>query len=130
MQGKPVKINGDGADSLDFTYVADLVHGILRILENERSKGEIFNITYGESRTIRDLANIVSKHFPEIQIQYLPKDKLTPDRGTLCVDKAKKLIGYQPLYPLEKGFVKYIEWYKSIWKTINNKDYLETPLTL
>jgi len=49
-------------------------------------------------------------------VQYLPKDKLMPERGTLCVDKAKKLIGYAPQYPLEKGIVKYINWYKETFK--------------
>jgi nucleoside-diphosphate-sugar epimerase len=49
-------------------------------------------------------------------VQHLPKDKLVPERGTLCVDKAKELIGYTPQYPLEKGFVKYINWYKETFK--------------
>ena len=49
-------------------------------------------------------------------VEYRPKDKLTPDRGTLSVDKAKKLLGYEPQWPLEKGFGKYIEWYKALFK--------------
>ncbi|MHA1492194.1 MAG: NAD-dependent epimerase/dehydratase family protein, partial [Promethearchaeota archaeon] len=58
------------------------------------------------------------KQFPKLKINYLPKDKLKPDRGTLCIDKAKKLIGYNPQYPIEIGYPKYIEWYKSNWKKI------------
>jgi nucleoside-diphosphate-sugar epimerase len=38
-----------------------------------------------------------------------------PERGTLSVEKAKKMIGYNPQNPLEIGFSKYIEWYKSIF---------------
>lgn len=118
LQKKPVIVKGDGSDSLDFTYIDDLVQGIVKIAENEKSKNEIFNLTYGQSRTIKELADIVKAHFPKVEIKYLPKDKLTPDRGTLCVDKAKKLLGYDPQYPLEKGFVKYIEWYKSTWNQV------------
>ena len=120
-KGKPININGNGSDSLDFTYIDDLVQGIIKILENEKSKNEIFNITYGESRSIQQMVDIILKHFPKVQINYLPKEELMPDRGTLCVDKAKNLIGYAPQYPLEKGFVKYINWYKSIMKSVGNK---------
>ena len=91
-------------------------NGIVKILENESSKNQVFNITYGESRSIKDMIEIIEEHFPGIEVQYLPKDKLMPARGTLCVDKAKKLIGYAPQYPLEKGIVKYINWYKETFK--------------
>jgi nucleoside-diphosphate-sugar epimerase len=37
-----------------------------------------------------------------------------PERGTLSVDKARRLIGYEPQYPLEQGFPRYIEWYKQM----------------
>ncbi len=48
----------------------------------------------------------------------MPKDNLTPDRGTLSVEKAKNLIDYKPKWPVEKGFVKYIDWYKEITKDL------------
>jgi nucleoside-diphosphate-sugar epimerase len=38
-----------------------------------------------------------------------------PERGTLDVDKARRMIGYEPQYPLEKGFPRYIEWYKTLF---------------
>jgi nucleoside-diphosphate-sugar epimerase len=41
-----------------------------------------------------------------------------PERGTLNIDKAKQLLGYVPEYPLEKGFIQYINWYKE-FATIN-----------
>ncbi len=114
IQGLDISINGDGVDRLDFTYINDLTNGTINILENKNSKNQIFNLTYGESRSIGEMANMLKGHFSNIKIKYLPKDKLMPDRGTLCVDKAKKLLGYTPNYPLEKGFVDYINWYKSI----------------
>lgn len=113
MQGKDITIKGDGSDRLDFTYIDDLVHGITCSIEHERARGEIFNITYGESRSLSDLASIVAEHFPNITINYLPKDNLMPDRGTLSVAKAKELIDYNPQFPIEKGVAKYIDWYRS-----------------
>lgn len=118
LQGLDVSINGDGSDRLDFTYIGDLVQGIVCVLSSENAKNQTFNLTYGESRSIAEMADILGKHFPKIDIHYLPKDKLTPSRGTLSVDKARKLIGYEPACPLEKGFVDYIRWYQSAWEKL------------
>jgi nucleoside-diphosphate-sugar epimerase len=58
------------------------------------------------------MAELVKESFPSIQIEYLPKDALTPDRGTLSIEKAKRLIGYNPQFSLERGYREYIQWYK------------------
>ncbi|MFH1537402.1 MAG: NAD(P)-dependent oxidoreductase [bacterium] len=114
VRGQDVSIAGDGEERLDFTYVDDLVDGVIKVIENENSRNEIFNMTYGESRSLNDMAEILKDHFPGLKVNYQPRDKLMPERGTLSVGKARKLIGYEPKNPLEKGFVKYIEWYKSL----------------
>jgi len=108
-------IQGDGSDSLDFTYIQDLTDGIKKIIESDNSINQVFNITYGECRSINQLAKIIQEQFPEIKIIYqLKKDSLMPERGTLIVDKAKKLIDYHPVYPIETGLRNYIKWYKEI----------------
>lgn len=114
VQGKNVVVNGDGSDKLDFTYIKDLIQGVVKVIEHPNAINQIFNITYGQGREIREMANIVKQSFPEIQVEYIPKDVLTPDRGTLSVDKAKRLIGYEPQYPLEKGYKEYINWYRKL----------------
>ena len=119
LQGLDISIQGDGSSRLDFTYIDDLVTGMVQVLGNEKSKNQIFNMTYGESRSVSQMADILTEHFPGVKIHYLPKDKLTPDRGTLCIDKARRMIGYNPQFPLERGFVEYINWYKSIWELFN-----------
>lgn len=113
VRGMDITIKGDGSDRLDFTYIGDLVHGITRVIESENSRNQIFNLTYGESRSLGELASVVARSFPEIKVNYLPKDKLMPDRGTLSVEKAKRLIGYEPCNPIEEGLQKYIAWYRS-----------------
>jgi nucleoside-diphosphate-sugar epimerase len=115
IRGMDVSVKGDGSARLDFTYIDDLTQGIIKVLENKNAINQTFNLTYGQSKSIGEMASILTQHFPKVKVTYLPKDKLTPDRGTLNVDKAKKMIGYAPQYPLEKGFVKYINWYQSIF---------------
>ena len=114
LRGTEITITGDGGDRLDFTYIDDLVNGVRLVIENENARDQVFNLTYGESRSLADMAGILREHFPQVTINYVPKDKLTPDRGTLSVDKAGRLIGYAPQWPLEKGFPKYIDWYKAL----------------
>lgn len=122
LQGLGNSIHGDQTDSLDFTYIEDLVSGVVNILANGNSKNQIFNLTYGEARSIAEMAAILTTHFPEVTINTLPKDSLVPKRGTLCIDKARKLIGYGPQYPLERGFVEYINWYKEFF-AVNNSQH-------
>ena len=116
LMGLDITVSGDGEDRLDFTYIGDLVDGVVLALEDDNATNQVFNLTYGESRSIGEMVNILEEHFPDVKINYEPRDKLMPTRGTLCVDKAKRLIGYEPKYPLEKGFVKYINWYKEFFR--------------
>lgn len=114
LKGTEISIQGDGSDRLDFTCIHDMTDGIIRVIEHEKSKNEIFNMTFGASRSLKNMADIVQEHFPDVTINYMPKDKLMPDRGTLCMDKARDLLGYEPSWPMEEGFPDYIKWYKSL----------------
>lgn len=114
--GKEITVSGDGTDGLDFTYIQDLIDGITRIIEREASKNQVFNLTYGAARSIANMVDILREHFPDVRVRHAPKDALMPDRGTLSVEKARSLIGYEPSWPLDKGYPKYIEWYKDLLK--------------
>lgn len=124
IQGLDITVNGDGSDRLDFTYIGDLVNGLIKVVSNEKAKNQTFNLTYGEGRSIAEMVNILKEEFPNVNINYLPKDKLIPDRGTLSVEKAKKTIGYDPQYPLEKGFERYVNWYKELFKDFSGSGKL------
>lgn len=114
LRGKILSINGDGSDGLDFTYIGDLVQGIALCVEKPAARNQIFNLTYGSARTLNQMADIMRENFPDIVINHQPRDSLMPERGTLSVDKARRLIGYNPQFPLKKGFVRYINWYKDL----------------
>lgn len=112
--GKDITIAGDGSDGLDFTYIDDFVQGVVKVIENKNSYNQIFNLTFGGARTISQMAEIVKEHFPGVNVRYESKDNLMPDRGTLRIDKAREMIGYEPAWPLELGYPKYIAWYKDL----------------
>jgi len=114
IQGLDITLQGDGSDRLDFTYIEDLCQGIANILTHENAINQTFNLTYGESRSIGELAELVKTEFPDIAVQREAWDELTPKRGTLKIDKARDLLGYSPEWPLERGFPKYVEWYREL----------------
>lgn len=114
LKGTEITIQGDGSDRLDFTCIHDMTDGIIKVIETEKAQNEIFNMTFGDSRSLMNMADIVQENFPEVSIKYIPKDKLMPDRGTLCMDKAHDILGFTPSWPMEKGFPDYIKWYKSL----------------
>jgi nucleoside-diphosphate-sugar epimerase len=115
LQGLDLEISGDGSDRLDFTYVNDVVNGVVSILDSPNSRNQIFNLTYGQSRSIEEMVAILREHFPGVRVKYTPRDKLMPSRGTLSMEKAKSRLGFEPQYPVEKGFPQYIEWYKELF---------------
>ncbi len=120
VQGFDININGDGKDLLDFTYIDDLIQGTLLAIEKEEARNEIFNLTYGEARSIGEMAEILKDYYSDIKINYNPKDDLTPDRGTLNISKAQELLGYNPKYSINEGYKKYIEWYQTFWNQLKN----------
>ena len=118
IQDLDININGSEDEKLDFTYINDLIQGIYKSCINKNSINQIFNITYGNSRKLSELADLVKSQFPNVKINYVGRDKFMPERGTLNIDKAKRLIGYSPKYNLEEGYIKYIQWYKNFWKNL------------
>jgi len=118
LEGKPLVLHNHGQSMLDFTYVDDAVQGFYLGAVKTAAKNDIFNITRGEGRTIKEAAEIVKKHIPSAKIVYkkVPKNEKRPERGALDICKAKKKLGYVPTYNLEDGMAKYIEFVKNFHK--------------
>jgi nucleoside-diphosphate-sugar epimerase len=112
--GDKLRVDGDGDEKLDFTWIGDVVDGVCRAITHEGARNEIFNLTAGKGRALRDLVTLVLEHFPEIDVEYVERDKLRPYRGTLSVEKARTLMGYNPSTELEMGLTKYVEWYREL----------------
>ena len=118
IQNLDITINGNGEEKLDFTYIDDLINGISLCCNNKNAINQTFNLTYGKSKKINELIQILKTEFPKIEISYKEKEKFMPERGTLDISKAKKLIGYNPINPIETGYIKYISWYKKFWDNL------------
>ena len=118
LQGLEIEINGSGEDKLDFTYIKDFEQGIVLCCENENSMNQTFNLTFGMGRKINELVSVLKTEFPKTIVKYKNKEKFMPERGTLMIEKAKNLLGYKPQFEIEKGYLKYINWYKNFWNEL------------
>lgn len=114
LVGDKLRVDGDGDERLDFSYIGDVVDGVVRVIGHPAARNEAFNITTGGSRTLRELIDIVREHFPEVEVEYVERDALRPYRGTLKIDKARELIGYDPRTTLEEGLDRYVAWYRDL----------------
>ena len=127
LNGAKLKVDGDGNEKLDFTYIDDLIDGVCLTITDPAAVNQTFNLTYGSSRSIQDLLAVVKRHFPQVEVERVQRDKLMPFRGTLSVAKARRLLGYDPQNPIEAGFGKYIEWYQTLTPSKKKKNPSRRP---
>ena len=111
IKNEKLKVEGKN-EKLDFTYVEDIAQGFYLAATHPKGRNETFNITFGKGRKLLDYVKILKKNFKGLDFKIFPRDKFRPKRGTLDISKAKKLINYNPKYPLEKGVSKYISFKK------------------
>ena len=79
-----------------------------------RSINQVFNLTFGSSRSILYLKKLISKKFISQKFFHSQRDRLMAIRGTLSI-KAKQLLNYRPKYSIDRGFAKYYLWYNKIY---------------
>ncbi len=106
IKGKKIIIQGKD-EKLDFTYIDDLVQGSILAAIKVNGKNEIFNITCGKGQSLLKFVQYLKSHFPKIKYIVKQRDKTKPSRGTLSINKAKKLLGYRPKFDLKKGLEAY-----------------------
>jgi nucleoside-diphosphate-sugar epimerase len=118
LTGKPLLLEGGGDGKLDFTYIDDLVQGMVRALALHRGHDDssTFNITFGHARTIADLAAVVKSVVPEAILEERPRAVDKPIRGTLSIDRAREKLGFEPQWTLETGYHRYCSWYAEEWR--------------
>jgi len=120
MRGLALPITGTGEETRDFTYVGDLVDGLLRAGYSETAVAEEFNLASGKETRIIDLANMINEAIGnKAGVKFLSKRKWdTKNRLLASVDKAKRITGYEPKTPFKDGLMNTIVWFKENWENI------------
>lgn len=116
LRDLPIDRYGDGSTARDYTYVDDIVQGILAAAEyTGQSAFEIFNLGGAATTTLNELIDLVQAAVgKKAVIHNLPDQPGDVPRTFADVSKAEKLLGYRPLTPIREGIVKYVEWQRSM----------------
>jgi len=119
LLGKPITIYGDGKQTRSFAYVKDAVKGMVGLMGNSKTSGDVFNIGSEEEISINDLAKKIKKMVNSssdiIRISYKEaygKGFEDMKRRTPDITKIKKLIGYKPSVTLDEIITKVIDYFK------------------
>ena len=120
MKGRPLSITGNGSETRDFTFVGDIVDGLLRGGSLDAAVGEEFNLASGVETSILDLAKMVNEATGNKGgIEFVPRRKWdTKARLRASVDKARNLLGYDPRTPFAQGLEATIGWFRDNWERI------------
>jgi UDP-glucose 4-epimerase len=120
MRGQSLPITGTGEETRDFTYVLDLVQGLVKSGYYEKAIGENFNLAAGKEISIKDMAESVLKatnnDAPLVFKQRRKWD--TKPRLLASIEKAQQLVDYRPIVDFEEGFAANIDWFKDNWELI------------
>lgn len=116
LEDKEIPMFGDGTTSRDYTYIDDIVDGIIRscnYVENNNDVYEILNLGNSSPVSLKEMINIIGQVIgTEPKIKQLPMQPGDVDRTFADISKAKKLIGYNPKTSFKEGIENFVEWYK------------------
>ena len=112
-EGKPIPVFGDGTTRRDYTYVDDIIDGVVAAINYDKSDYEVINL--GESRTVelRELIALLEKELDSHAII----DRQPPQPGDVPqtfadISKARNVLGYNPVTQIEEGLRKFVDWFK------------------
>ncbi|KAB2638813.1 MAG: SDR family NAD(P)-dependent oxidoreductase [Verrucomicrobia bacterium] len=116
--GRPIKQFGDGSTRRDYTYIDDIVQGVLGALSYVDGEGplfEIFNLGENETTTLAKLIAAIEKALgKKAVIERLPEQKGDMPLTAADITKARTLLGYSPSTPIREGIPKFVNWYREL----------------
>lgn len=115
LENKAITIYGTGKQTRSFCYIDDLIEGIIAVMFNNKTQGEVYNLGNPEEYSILNIANkIINLTGSKSQIIFncLPEDD--PKRRKPDISKIKKATGWKPKTKLDEGLKKTIEYFKNI----------------
>lgn len=112
-EGRPIPKFGDGSTRRDYTYIDDILQGILGALHYKGATFDIFNLGESETTTLNELISIIEETLgKKAIIESLPEQKGDMPHTCANISKARTLLNYDPQTKLSLGIKKFVEWYK------------------
>lgn len=113
VNGQPIPVYGNGRARRDFTYVNDLVEGLVKAVERPRGF-EVINLGYGRPITVLKLISLLENRLgARAKIEFQPPQPGDVDITYASIDRAKQLLDWQPTTPIEHGLDLWCQWFLS-----------------
>lgn len=113
LAGEQIEQYGDGSTARDYTYVEDIVSGIISAINYRDSSFEIFNLGGSATTTLAELIGLIEAACEKkAQIKVVEEQPGDVPRTFADVSKAHKLLGYAPHTPIAEGVKKYVAWFR------------------
>lgn len=110
-ENKPIPVYGDGTTIRDYTYVDDIVDGIISAMDYNDTQYEIINLGGGAPVSLNQMIETIEKVLnKKAKIERLPMQMGDVNKTAADITKAKKLLNYNPKTSFERGIIKFIEW--------------------
>jgi len=114
LAGQPLTVYGDGNQTRSFTYVDDLVEGIVRLAAHDGARGAIVNLGNPEETTIAAAAAVIAELAGvPFHVEHRPLPPDDPTRRKPDITRARELLGWEPRTPLREGLAHTIAWWRS-----------------
>jgi UDP-glucuronate 4-epimerase len=114
-EGKPIDVFNKGDMKRDFTHVSDIVAGIVAAIDNPFPY-EIFNLGLGKPEALMDFIEEIEKNLNKKATKnFLPLQKADPLSTYANIEKAKKMLNYNPQVTIQQGIKQFVEWYNKFY---------------
>lgn len=115
LAGQAPTIYGDGRQTRDFTYVTNVVDGVLRAATAEAVSGEVINVATGGRVSLLELVRSLQVILGvDVAPTFAPAREGDVRDSQADIFKARKLLGYEPIVPFEQGLRQTVEWFKQV----------------
>ena len=108
---KPIPMYGDGAAKRDYTYIDDIIDGIMSALKYDSTQYEIINLGGGNPVTLKEMISTIEEIMgKKAFIEHFPSQAGDVERTEADITKAQKLLGYHPKINFKNGIMRFLNW--------------------
>ena len=112
IEGRPIPMFGDGSTRRDYTYIDDIIDGVVRCVD-QPFPYEIFNLGESHTTSLAELIELIAKHTGKPAL--IDRRPLQPGDVEITyadVSHARKLLGYAPRFSMDEGIERFVAWYR------------------
>jgi UDP-glucuronate 4-epimerase len=111
-QGEKIPMFGDGSSRRDYTYIDDLIDGILGVIHYHKGF-EVYNLGESQTTSLKELIRLIEEAFgKKANIETLEPQPGDVSGTYADITKAKRILKYHPGVKMEEGIKRFVEWYK------------------